>query len=1307
MALNVSGSDSLYWKTGISNAGLIAGATQAKGILASLASSVSRMDVFAGLAIGSAFVFSKMTREAYNFSKDFETAMKEVQTISKSVQGNFDGISKELMDMSKTVPDDAKKLAKALYQIVSAGYDGAEAMDLLRVSAELAVAGVTDTFTAADALTYVMNAYGEAAGTAEEISDKLFTTVKLGKVKMEELGPTISMVTGLAAEAGLSFNELSAMYAEAVKKIQPHIVSTGIRGIITAMLRVSKGTGEAAEAAKELGVEFDIQTLKSKGFKAILNDIIVATKGNEGALMQLFPNVRGLIGLLAVMTNEGENYKNTLDEITNSTGATSKAFKIMMETTDNQLAILKNNITAKMKPLGDSILRSMNNVAKGINIAMSGATDELSRLSRGYSDMADTMQRKKSKIDDLVATIEGLRDKTELSKEETTELEVAERALSTFFPTLGKAAEDTAKSFDILTTAKNASKEISIEIAEYELKAAEIKKIQAKIALEEYILEEDQSSKNIENIKKEKAVLEEIIKRKLQLERTGEIEMWTREKFNEELDKQLNKSRELEILNLKEAEAVEGWGLEGQKLQLELKAATEEAILLDEALVNLKSGKPVAIPTVADDKKDPTTPTILPSVNVEKVEDQLKYMSGQYKLYMTDIAQFGKEYVLEHNEQLTEDGENYGQYLSNMLKKYEGNSELTKIITDDIYQYNKSVAEKRIKIEAQLFNFISDAREKELQKESDTFDSLIAEYEEGSAEYIEAIKQHNINITNTNLKYDQEIADAALEVFKENLDRQIGEIDNHYKKRLEIARSELYQETEYNKEYFDFITLELNKLAVVEASKIAKNKETLKSYFDTYTFQTTENKIIKIHAHTVEMMKLTDDKYELEKLKNIDAFLVEEIKYSEAVEEITELRNKNLGDMNNDQLREYIANLETMKTKYSKYADEVILIDKKIAESQGQIWDNIETQFNNVAGALNNLASIVGNFDTELESTINNIASMVSGVGQLASSLASGNKFGAIAGIATIVSSIINLFTQHNSDVPELLDDLSAITIELSKQQTILNQSTGEGKIQAIKDTIVLMREQIQVYEDLIVAEQEAYGQFLWWTWDETDQESIDSWLQSIESVNNEIYNLNQQYSEILTGTTAETIANSIAEGFASGLDSAQIFADTFNDMMKTAIIDAFKRTIITKYLGHWLDGFTAFSEGGLTADEMAILAERYLMILQASEDQWNTIQDLLASIGVNTDDIDDNLSGPNITGLTGAIAGITEDTAGILAGQFQAIRINTVEILGSMENIIVINSRIADNTEYNKYLENISNKLDEIGASGLRAIGG
>jgi len=1069
-------------------------------------------------------------------------------------------------------------------------------------------------------------------------------------------------------------------------------MTTGIRGILTAIISPSE---DAKKVIKELGIEFDASTLASKGFSHILIEMQKAV-GDDADKMEklaaIFPNVRGLIGALAL---DAEKYTEALDAMSKGTKEFKEATKIMINDTTNQLAILKNNMMAKLKPLGDSILKEMNNIAKGINIAMSGANDEMSKLARSYSELADTLQRKQSRIDTLIKTVEDLRSKTKLTKEETTQLHAAEKALAVYFPTLGKAAEDAAASIDVLSLAKEGTIDLSIRIMELELEQAKINQKRADLALKLYKSGEDEDKKEIERLqeKKDRFLNELSLQQIIEQQTTGQIKEYI--------------LLENELSNITEKRT-----LEQRQLILDTESTTVEVDALTDSLEKLRKTreKPIIIPKPNKEGGGPDEDIISTgSIDTEFVEDKLNYMASQYKKYTSDIAQFGEEYVEEHNTQLAKDAENYGIFLDEMLEKYAENADLTKEIMDDIYEYNKAITAKRKEDEEKYFEYITEARGQELKAEEDKYKIIIKNYKEGSDEYLKAIEKHKLNEIEINARYDKEIADAALTIFKENLERQTGETDISYKKRLEVAREGLYKETEANKAYFEYVTQEIKKLTIIEEKAAKEKRELLDSYFSTY--QTTEEKIVSIHKKTAELLKLTDNKYEKERLKAIEERLIAEIEYSEAMEEIFgEDRNSRLKKMNNEQLRNYIAFLEEMKIKYSNFADIIIQIDEKIAESQSQLWDNVQTQFDQVAGALNDLASVVGNFNTELEQTINEFANLVSGIGQISLGIASGNIFSTISGIATVISSIISLFIQHKTEVPELLDDLSKITIELQKQETILNQSTGENKIQAIEETIELLNEQIDVYNELIAAEKEAYGQFLWWTWDETDQASIEGWLSSIENVNTEIYNLNQQYQQILTGTTAETIADTIAEGFESGLDSAQIFADTFNDMLKTAIVDAFKRTIVSKYLEHWLAGFTAFSEGGLTAEEMATLAERYLMILQSAEDQWDTIQDLLESVGIQLEDAVEDIASGNVTGLTGAIAGITEDTAGLLAGQFQAIRINTVEVLNHMESIITINSRIADNTEYNKYLEHISKKLDEgssFESESLRAIGG
>ena len=1298
MALETGGS--LFWRTKIDNTGLQTGAIQAKGILRTLTRSITGMDIFAGLGIGAALVFAKITKQAYNFSKEFETAMKEVQTISKMVQGNFEGISQEIIDMSKTGPESAIRLTKALYQIISAGIDGAEAMDILRQSMELAVGGVTDTFTAADALTSIINAYGEAAGNATNISDKLFTVVRLGKTNMEELGPEITTVTGLAAQAGLAFDDLMAIIAQGTRTLKTPEMMTGIRGILNAIISPCE---EAKELISELGIEFNTTAVKGKGFKTFLNDLMTATGGNIEQLSILFPNIRGLTGLLAVAGDQGEEFNKALIEIQNSTGATSEAFKIMVDTTENQMAIMKNNIMAKLKPLGDSLLGFMNNIARGINQAMSGTNDEFSELSRAYSELTNTLQKKQNRIDDLIATVEGLRSKTKLSKEETIELHAAEKALAVYFPTLGKAAEFAGASIDVLTSAKQGSYDLSVRIMELELSQAEIEMRRADLAKELYDRNKDEGNKEINRINKQIEAEKKLAKWILT---GGEYEIYDQERLNDITEVYLKNNNIYLKLQNDLSIATEKRALEEDQLIQNQEKSYETVDILTKSLEELRRTreKPIVI-TPKPGKPPEEEPTVIPTITdkeIEDIEDKLKYMANQYKRYTSDVDQFEEEYVKEHNAQLVMDGENYSQYLSEMLTKYKGNADLTKIITDDIYEYNKGIIEKRKKIEKELFDYITEEREKDLQNEEDKFEIIIKNYKEGSDEYLGAIEQHNKNILEINDKYNKEIAEAALAIFKENLEQQTGELDEHYKQRLEVARTGLYKETEANKEYFEFVTNELKKITIKEEEAAKEKRELLDSYLQSY--QTTEEKIISIHKKTAELLLLTDDEYEKERLKDIEKQLIAEVKSSKARQEIDDKIDKYEKELNNKGLEDYIKFLEEMKVKYSEYADIIIMLNEEIAESQKQIWENVNNEINKTADTLHALADVVGNFDTKLEETINNMADLVSGIGQITIGFSTGNIAGIISGIAAAINSIINLFVKTYSDVPELREELQTITLELQKQQTILSQSSGTAKTEAIQDTIDLLEDQIDTYNKMIEAEKEAYGQFLWWTWSETDQEAIEEWLSAIESANAEIANLYQQYREILTGTTAESIAGAIAEGFAEGLDSAQVFANTFNDMMKKAIVDAFKRAIITKYIEDWYDQFALLSEGGLTPEEIEALTGTYQEMIEAAEAQWEAMATVLEEAGIEL------LEEVKREGLTGAIAGITEETAGLLAGQFQAIRINTVDILSNMENIIIINSRIADNTEYNKYLKDINDKLSKgisLESEYLRGVGG
>ena len=165
----------LYFATGIDNSGLYSGRQEAMGIIKAMAGEITSFDVFGGIGISAGIAFAQAAKGAYDFEKQFQQSMKEVATLSSGIKGSLTDYMNQVVELTREVPVLANDAAKALYQIVSAGHDGADGMKVLEVSAKAAIGGVTDTATAADGITTLLNAYKLDVSEAEKISDQLFT----------------------------------------------------------------------------------------------------------------------------------------------------------------------------------------------------------------------------------------------------------------------------------------------------------------------------------------------------------------------------------------------------------------------------------------------------------------------------------------------------------------------------------------------------------------------------------------------------------------------------------------------------------------------------------------------------------------------------------------------------------------------------------------------------------------------------------------------------------------------------------------------------------------------------------------------------------------------------------------------------------------------------------------------------------------------------------------------------------------------------------------------------------------------------
>ena len=326
----------------------------------------------AAVALGTAF----SVKEAGKFEK----ALAEVSTLLDDTSG-LEAMALAVKDLSREFGTMPVANVQAMYQIISAGAkQGAEAMQRLTVSNKLAIGGITSVEVAADGLTSAMNAYAEHGLTATEVADSMFVAMKFGKTKIDELSESMGTVASLASKVDLEFSTLLAAVAAVTKGGQnTNVVMVGMRAILTSLVKPS---AEAAEAAKEMGLNFNATAISAAGgFLPFLEDVIKKTGGSEEKLAALFGNVRALIPILTLASNDGKVFSEAVGEMAKKAGAMDEAVEKMAKTTSHGFDIMRAELSVAAADFGDILLPSINRNLKALNTLRDG--EHLTPLVKG------------------------------------------------------------------------------------------------------------------------------------------------------------------------------------------------------------------------------------------------------------------------------------------------------------------------------------------------------------------------------------------------------------------------------------------------------------------------------------------------------------------------------------------------------------------------------------------------------------------------------------------------------------------------------------------------------------------------------------------------------------------------------------------------------------------------------------------------------------------------------------------------------------------------------------------------------------
>jgi len=284
----------------------------------------------------------------------FEKSMANVATLVDTSTESIEEMGEKVKEIAKRTPVELADLTAALYDVRSAGISAEDAMLVLEKSARLAVAGLGTTKEAVNLSTSAINAFGLKGEDAARAFDTLQLTVKSGKTTVAELAQSFGMVAGVANTAGVSFEELQAATAALTTTgLTASVAQTQLRAAILAIQAPSDSLRDAISA---MGYESGAAMIAQLGLVESMRQIDEAVGGNVNVLKKHYGSVEALGAALSLTGAQGDAFKLTLDQMTNSSGVLDEAFQKQNQTFDAQFQILKNNLGVALAEIGSSIL---------------------------------------------------------------------------------------------------------------------------------------------------------------------------------------------------------------------------------------------------------------------------------------------------------------------------------------------------------------------------------------------------------------------------------------------------------------------------------------------------------------------------------------------------------------------------------------------------------------------------------------------------------------------------------------------------------------------------------------------------------------------------------------------------------------------------------------------------------------------------------------------------------------------------------------------------------------------------------------
>lgn len=308
---------------------------------------------------------------ATKMSHEFGDAMTRISALVGISRDQVQAWKKDVMSLSGATGKAPKELAEALYFITSSGIETSQAMEVLSLSSKAAAVGLGETQKVADALTSVLNAYRGTSLTAAQATDILVATVREGKAEADAIAGSIGHVAAIAAEMGVSFNDVGASIGALTRVGLDSAESvTALKRILSTLLDPTK---QAVKVLDAFGLSAaDLRKEAQNNLIGTLLHMKSAFGNNAEAMADVFGSMKGLTGVLSLTGNQAKEVVDIFESLRNTSGDLNTAFEEASQTSGFKMRKALAELQAAAIDLGDAMEPIINALSDQIsNLAQS------------------------------------------------------------------------------------------------------------------------------------------------------------------------------------------------------------------------------------------------------------------------------------------------------------------------------------------------------------------------------------------------------------------------------------------------------------------------------------------------------------------------------------------------------------------------------------------------------------------------------------------------------------------------------------------------------------------------------------------------------------------------------------------------------------------------------------------------------------------------------------------------------------------------------------------------------------------------